>query len=283
MPTMSLPSASMSGQQCHASQGSMPGEEGAGGVVMVKKKRESVVWPHGATLLLMKNYREKMHVLRDKKKSELWEIISDSVRSAGYDYSGDECNAKWRTLLQSYRKNVEQIKRTGNTSWKYFDVMHQICGADPMTHIPSEIYANDHGIEQPEIIVTENVQVVTDPVMMPPRLCGSSIHELNDSVDGPPAKKRKVNEDDLKHSLLSSVQSFDRSFKIMVHDMQKRTALIERYIQLQEQLLLKQQMQPQQEQVKLLKQLQTQQQHHQQQQQQHNILLQKIVELVQNK
>lgn len=63
---------------------------------------ESVVWPHGATLLLMKNYREKMHVLRDKKKSELWEIISDSIRSAGYDYSGDECNAKWRTLLQRY-------------------------------------------------------------------------------------------------------------------------------------------------------------------------------------
>lgn len=50
----------------------------------------------------MKNYREKMHVLRDKKKSELWEIISDSIRSAGYDYSGDECNAKWRTLLQRY-------------------------------------------------------------------------------------------------------------------------------------------------------------------------------------
>lgn len=70
---------------------------------------------------------------------------------------------------------MEQIKRTGNTSWKYFDVMHQICGADPMTHIPPEIYANEHGIEQPEIIVTENVQVVTDPVMMPPRLCGSSI------------------------------------------------------------------------------------------------------------
>lgn len=78
---------------------------------------------------------------------------------------------------------MEQIKRTGNTSWKYFDVMHQICGADPMTHIPPEIYANDHGIEQPEIIVTENVQVVTDPVMMPPRLCGSSI----------PGKYRVVN------------------------------------------------------------------------------------------
>lgn len=40
MSTLSLPSASnMSGQQCHTSQGNMPGEEGTGGVVMVKKKR----------------------------------------------------------------------------------------------------------------------------------------------------------------------------------------------------------------------------------------------------
>jgi len=44
--------------------------------------------------------------------------------------SATECDRKWRSLLKTYRRHVDERKKTGRAGgkWVYFDVIDQILG-----------------------------------------------------------------------------------------------------------------------------------------------------------
>ena len=75
---------------------------------MVDSLLNHLEWSHSATLLLLiSTYAEVTEETSDQvNKKRLWTIIAERIYSHGYNYTGQECDNKWRSLLKPYRAHV---------------------------------------------------------------------------------------------------------------------------------------------------------------------------------
>ena len=74
---------------------------------MVDSLLNHLEWSHSATPLLISTYAEVTDETSDQvKKKRLWTIIAERINSHGYNYTGQECDNKWRSLLKTYRAHV---------------------------------------------------------------------------------------------------------------------------------------------------------------------------------
>lgn len=70
------------------------------------------------------------------KKRKLWGSIASEMAKEGYEVSGEICDAKYRNLLQTYRKNKKKQSSTGESSitWEYFSTFDEVLGCKASSH-----------------------------------------------------------------------------------------------------------------------------------------------------
>lgn len=77
------------------------------------------------------------------KKKKLWDKISGEMKEIGqYNISGNECNNKYRNLLQTYRQNKEKrLKKTGESkvTWEFFDTFDSVLGSKSSSAPPKKM------------------------------------------------------------------------------------------------------------------------------------------------
>lgn len=63
----------------------------------------------------------------------IWRLISFEMEEGGYDYSGAQCENKFRDLRKKYMKIKDHNNQTGAEPkiWKYFDNMEVLFGEKP--------------------------------------------------------------------------------------------------------------------------------------------------------
>lgn len=70
------------------------------------------------------------------KKNKFWEDISAEMKKKKYNYTAQECHAKYRNLLQTYKLNKEKrLKSTGESkiTWEFFDQFDEVLGCKSST------------------------------------------------------------------------------------------------------------------------------------------------------
>ena len=91
------------------------------------------MWTHKATQLLISCYAQLKEEFGGKvqKKKDCWLRISESMQGYGYNISSSECDRKWRSLLKTYRRHLDESKKTGRgggKKWAYFDEVDSVVG-----------------------------------------------------------------------------------------------------------------------------------------------------------
>ena len=89
-----------------------------------------VKWSRSEVLFLLSLYKEREHRFKDKKskKKTLWEEIAREMREQGYDYTGPQCETKFKNLKQGYTKTVDHNNKSGNDkkTCPYFEELSHI-------------------------------------------------------------------------------------------------------------------------------------------------------------
>lgn len=127
-------------------------------------------WTHGETQLLIATYADLKEDIGDrvKKRADIFRRISSTMSTHGYHRDGAECDKKWRSLMKTYRRNLDNSKKTGQgggKQWPYFATMHDIMGkcasAMPIsvTAVPKRL------IFGPAQLMTQNATPVDDSVI----------------------------------------------------------------------------------------------------------------------
>jgi len=64
------------------------------------------------------------------KKSKYWEKINVEFAKHGYLHSAADLQAKWKNLLVTYNRNVDKMKKSGESAitWEYFGLIHAVFG-----------------------------------------------------------------------------------------------------------------------------------------------------------
>ena len=75
-----------------------------------------VKWSRPEVLFLLSLYKEREHRFKDKKskKKTLCEEITREMREQVYDYTGPQCETKFKNLKQGYTKTVDHNNKSGN-------------------------------------------------------------------------------------------------------------------------------------------------------------------------
>lgn len=99
-------------------------------------------WGSNATRLLISLRLQKEEAFCNPKckKTKLWDDISMIMRKNNYQYSGNECHAKYRNLIQTYKNNKDKrLKSTGESkiTWEYYEQFDDVLGYKLST-VPTE-------------------------------------------------------------------------------------------------------------------------------------------------
>lgn len=77
------------------------------------------------------------------KKNKLWAQIVTKMNQIGkYEVDWEECHAKYRNLLQTYKNNKDKrLKNSGESSitWEFFDLFDSVLGCKASTSPPNEM------------------------------------------------------------------------------------------------------------------------------------------------
>ena len=94
-----------------------------------------VKWSRPEVLLLLSLYRDREQLFKDKKTKTktLWEEIARDMRQEGYEYTGSQCETKFKNLKQNYTKTVDHNNVSGNDkkTCPYFEELSEIFGMTP--------------------------------------------------------------------------------------------------------------------------------------------------------
>lgn len=70
-----------------------------------------------------------MYAKKKGQKNKLWENVAREMYKKGHkNFTGTNCDDKWRGLLNQYRKVHDANKKTGGSSikWKYYKYMEEV-------------------------------------------------------------------------------------------------------------------------------------------------------------
>lgn len=91
-----------------------------------------VNWSRPEILLLLSLYRYREQLFKDKKtkKKTLWEEITRDTRQKGYEYTGSQCETKFKNLKPNYTKMVDHNNVSGNNkkTCPYVEELSEIFG-----------------------------------------------------------------------------------------------------------------------------------------------------------
>ena len=75
-----------------------------------------VKWSRPEVLLLLSLYRDREQLFKDTKtkKKTLWEEVARDMRQQCYEYTGSQCETKFKNLKQNYTKMVDHNNVLGN-------------------------------------------------------------------------------------------------------------------------------------------------------------------------
>lgn len=144
---------------------------------LFSEKQESN-WTNEGVKLLINAYKNNKHKFYSPQYSnrQVWNIISDELKSESFIKSGHKCDEKWRNLKATYKKTLDHNKATGNNrvTWEFFDDFHEIYFKCP--DINPVATASSSGAQTK---VTDNSQNLSEPTS-------------EENVASPKQKKRKV-------------------------------------------------------------------------------------------
>jgi len=74
-------------------------------------------WTKDETLALLHLYRDVKHKFASPryKNVAVWREIAESLQKIGVDYTADQVEGRWKTLLAAYRRVVDHNKKVGMT------------------------------------------------------------------------------------------------------------------------------------------------------------------------
>ncbi|XP_072388524.1 uncharacterized protein [Diabrotica undecimpunctata] len=93
----------------------------------------NVQWSNNATKILIdlyKKYRESVGTLEMKSLKKMWQVISSEFTSMGLNYSGLNCENRFKVLERNYKKFVDNQNKTGRGRrvFEYFEEMNELYG-----------------------------------------------------------------------------------------------------------------------------------------------------------
>lgn len=106
-------------------------------VQVAQKELEKVSWNDAATRCLIYLYKDNEKIFNDKttRNDEVWKIISNSLSSSGFRFSGKQCQNKFKHLKKLYMKCKDNMgsKATGDSTFdfKYLPEMDDIFSIKP--------------------------------------------------------------------------------------------------------------------------------------------------------
>lgn len=73
-----------------------------------------------------------------QKHVNIWKKIAERLNKNGLQVTAQECNDKWRNMMQTFRKNVLKANTSGEESvnWPYFPIMFQLFGKKDSVNPP---------------------------------------------------------------------------------------------------------------------------------------------------
>lgn len=73
-----------------------------------------------------------------QKHAHIWKKIAERLNKNGVQVSAQECNDKWRNMMQTFRKNVQKANTSGEESvnWPYFTIMYKLFGKKDSVNPP---------------------------------------------------------------------------------------------------------------------------------------------------
>uniref|UniRef100_T1J8I4 Myb/SANT-like DNA-binding domain-containing protein n=1 Tax=Strigamia maritima TaxID=126957 RepID=T1J8I4_STRMM len=117
-------------------------------------------WTSNMSQLLLKLYVDHRAMLNSPHvpNKKVWMLISNIMTENGYAVSGEQCDAKWRSLKKAYKKIKSQNYKSGNRKkWEFFDTMDEILSKQP----DGEASSNENADDNPEDLnSTENEVLV---------------------------------------------------------------------------------------------------------------------------
>lgn len=94
------------------------------------------------------------------KKVKIWNDIADSMKKHKYNHSTEECQQKYRNLLQTFKLNKEKQKKTGESkiTWELFELFDSYLGTKSSV-IPSDslLSSNMESEQSSELEATTSV------------------------------------------------------------------------------------------------------------------------------
>ncbi|XP_004305610.1 PREDICTED: uncharacterized protein LOC101310342 [Fragaria vesca subsp. vesca] len=129
--------------QCDYSNGAREGE-----LTPAKADHETNSrWPQSeveALILVRSNIEPKFQ--EPGHKGPLWEQVSASMASLGYQRSGKRCKEKWENINKYFRKTKDSPKKRSQQSktCSYFNQLDQLYSRTPITNPPSSSYCSSN-------------------------------------------------------------------------------------------------------------------------------------------
>ncbi|KAL6208084.1 hypothetical protein ACLB2K_019036 [Fragaria x ananassa] len=129
--------------QCDYSNGAREG-----GLTLAKADHETNSrWPQSeveALILVRSNIEPKFQ--EPGHKGPLWEQVSASMASLGYQRSGKRCKEKWENINKYFRKTKDSPKKRSQQSktCSYFNQLDQLYSRTPITNPPSSSYCSSN-------------------------------------------------------------------------------------------------------------------------------------------
>lgn len=102
-------------------------------------ENKSFTWTQNACNLLINNRSDLDQDFNSGQKHvHIWKKIAERLNKNGIQVSAQECNDKWRNMMQTFRKNVQKANTSGEESvnWPYFTIMYELFGKKDSVNPP---------------------------------------------------------------------------------------------------------------------------------------------------
>ena len=91
------------------------------------------IWTSKETMLFLDLYKENISELENsfKTKKLMWKALSKALQSKGVNATPQQCSSKYKNLSSTFRKKIDESKRSGAASvrpWVFMDLMMDING-----------------------------------------------------------------------------------------------------------------------------------------------------------
>ncbi|XP_031328584.1 uncharacterized protein LOC116159691 [Photinus pyralis] len=185
---------------------------------------QSGAWTQAAVLLLIQQYEEYKEVLGKKNsmKKHIWQKIAMAMNAFGHNFSWDQLQNKWKSLVRTYKSVKDNNNRSGRdrSNWTYFEAMDHLLKKDPSIEPPITIHNGN--INKRAISPTSDNKPSEDGNESVESDSGASTPER------PPVKKTKHT--DVKDLLLKAIENSQKQHEEEIVEKGRFNDLLEQLV-----------------------------------------------------